>query len=622
MDAVSLSLTLLSKTVTKIGRNDPCPCGSGKKYKRCCNDKPPFSTDLQTQRVHRLFLKNKTGIVATVAGTRKKLDNRIIELFGSCGPDIEANATLLREYVSWLEDECAPIITRHEPLFWLSIDRRIPGWLSINVGGANQEVLLQESSTVKTALFFKHGAKQDSQLETHIDGTFGFEISDDDITRLFGVLGVLFGEITNLQVLYRRVNKSAQLKIGEDGILIAEPNPEETELMLLYDRRRQEFSLTFSPVGFFSAFAARQEFPSAELRADRWSTIGFPYNTDRDYVYQIGTSARIKGPGFLPFRVLLDCFSFIEPFALQVEAVTGLTLRQLRLSFVALKNYICDRWSEEPAQFTYLNRGLVFAEPSFFTEKLTACLKELFQVEAEQGDPQEVVSIFVRLLSSSGSAQEYDPLMRRGVGALHQNPGIWIFDLNLTPVLLANVMMDLQLDSEMRQIKGSHFETYVADRLSSDCPVISMPIKPGLKLKRKGEETAFAEVDAYIQVGALLFLIDCKAYSLTREYFRGDYRAVRNRRILNEQWLDASDRRGAEIAKSRSGANYFIPVEISHVVPVVCSAFPEFWWTFDEREFLVPRSVPRVCTYHELVELLNSNSVNDLVNHPFAIPIV
>lgn len=24
------------RTVTKIGRNDPCPCGSGKKYKKCC----------------------------------------------------------------------------------------------------------------------------------------------------------------------------------------------------------------------------------------------------------------------------------------------------------------------------------------------------------------------------------------------------------------------------------------------------------------------------------------------------------------------------------------------------------------------------------------------------------
>lgn len=23
-------------TAAKVGRNDPCPCGSGKKYKRCC----------------------------------------------------------------------------------------------------------------------------------------------------------------------------------------------------------------------------------------------------------------------------------------------------------------------------------------------------------------------------------------------------------------------------------------------------------------------------------------------------------------------------------------------------------------------------------------------------------
>ena len=27
------------KTVNKVGRNDPCPCGSGKKYKNCCYDK-------------------------------------------------------------------------------------------------------------------------------------------------------------------------------------------------------------------------------------------------------------------------------------------------------------------------------------------------------------------------------------------------------------------------------------------------------------------------------------------------------------------------------------------------------------------------------------------------------
>ena len=28
-----------SQTLHKVGRNDPCPCGSGKKYKRCCGFK-------------------------------------------------------------------------------------------------------------------------------------------------------------------------------------------------------------------------------------------------------------------------------------------------------------------------------------------------------------------------------------------------------------------------------------------------------------------------------------------------------------------------------------------------------------------------------------------------------
>ena len=27
---------LRSIPATKVGRNDPCPCGSGKKFKRCC----------------------------------------------------------------------------------------------------------------------------------------------------------------------------------------------------------------------------------------------------------------------------------------------------------------------------------------------------------------------------------------------------------------------------------------------------------------------------------------------------------------------------------------------------------------------------------------------------------
>jgi uncharacterized protein YecA (UPF0149 family) len=27
------------RTTPKIGRNEPCPCGSGKKYKKCCSNR-------------------------------------------------------------------------------------------------------------------------------------------------------------------------------------------------------------------------------------------------------------------------------------------------------------------------------------------------------------------------------------------------------------------------------------------------------------------------------------------------------------------------------------------------------------------------------------------------------
>lgn len=31
----------LARKPPKVGRNEPCPCGSGKKFKKCCLDLPP-----------------------------------------------------------------------------------------------------------------------------------------------------------------------------------------------------------------------------------------------------------------------------------------------------------------------------------------------------------------------------------------------------------------------------------------------------------------------------------------------------------------------------------------------------------------------------------------------------
>lgn len=40
----------------KIGRNDPCPCGSGKKYKKCClnkADNPVYSDIANLKMIYK-----------------------------------------------------------------------------------------------------------------------------------------------------------------------------------------------------------------------------------------------------------------------------------------------------------------------------------------------------------------------------------------------------------------------------------------------------------------------------------------------------------------------------------------------------------------------------------------
>ena len=38
------------------GRNEPCPCGSGKKYKKCCESKATFSIEAaQAEELERIL---------------------------------------------------------------------------------------------------------------------------------------------------------------------------------------------------------------------------------------------------------------------------------------------------------------------------------------------------------------------------------------------------------------------------------------------------------------------------------------------------------------------------------------------------------------------------------------
>lgn len=56
----------------KIGRNDPCPCGSGKKYKFCCMNKPKEETLLQESEEQRKYRLRNYPLVGA-----ERVDGRV-----------------------------------------------------------------------------------------------------------------------------------------------------------------------------------------------------------------------------------------------------------------------------------------------------------------------------------------------------------------------------------------------------------------------------------------------------------------------------------------------------------------------------------------------------------------
>jgi len=61
--------------VKRVGRNDPCPCGSGRKYKQCCLEKDAAQLSAQRSRA-QAAKSNYIGGRATIGNRALEAANR------------------------------------------------------------------------------------------------------------------------------------------------------------------------------------------------------------------------------------------------------------------------------------------------------------------------------------------------------------------------------------------------------------------------------------------------------------------------------------------------------------------------------------------------------------------
>ena len=90
------------KTVRKykVGRNDPCPCGSGKKYKKCCDNVSPE----RDREEYLVILYNISGESwqENYAGSRADLDKDKLDRFTFCLEDAVRDYPLDHEFIEAL----------------------------------------------------------------------------------------------------------------------------------------------------------------------------------------------------------------------------------------------------------------------------------------------------------------------------------------------------------------------------------------------------------------------------------------------------------------------------------------------------------------------------------------
>ena len=137
----------------KIGRNDPCPCGSGKKYKNCCLKKETMSVP---ERIKNAVEENgyKEDIGTVLANMYRYMERK--QWWGAC------HATCAALYVSLSELGYTPNLCIGEVLgqglyfdhSWITLDGMITD-RAINMtllGGAPASGVIVFGKDIKTGL--------------------------------------------------------------------------------------------------------------------------------------------------------------------------------------------------------------------------------------------------------------------------------------------------------------------------------------------------------------------------------------------------------------------------------------------------------------------------------------
>lgn len=664
----------------KVGRNEPCPCGSGKKYKKCCLLKGDYTKDLPelmmydapAMRMNHLLLSmERDEFMRAYKGPTIGIVRSVMRTVPSSPTRNESEQALI-VWKDMIEQEIQRLCSKHSKYYWLFLSRRIfpetiepydrPSTpylhrITFNLavlkhgqGNQTQEFVAVPPSVDLRQYIFTEAPYSGETVD--IDELGAIEIENETEYKEARSPSVIPRQITRedainiYQVEYlaldyymitaqlRRLWKGGQLKVHQGRFAGVELPRKVEALVDLYDTRSTNYG------SLLSHFGAITDIETIEHKESQdHFTVFIPVpNIERHEVPLVFPGeeffdGKMKGPvypkGGNPSNFVLAPVSIrpfyekMRMFRQSIEEMFGFSPEEFVAFLIGIDRHHRSFWLHNiRSRYSFFQRGYTLMPNRedfrrYLEERYIQVYKHLFGDITTAQASSSFMTMLDRMTYNEEAFADISLWDRTGAKLFLSVPGGLLTDHSVFPPLLESIFSELStrasIDGSIGQIRGDDFENDVEKHLKANIS----DFQPWM-CHRKLEFFSGSErdIDVSFFIGQVLFVVECKAFSVPPAFDRGETGALEARETKLDVALTQADTLCELLCEERKGKNFELPGAITHLVAIAASPFTEYIPKQSDRYFLTA-DIPRVCTPAEIVEFVKHFRLSAHSSKPF-----
>jgi hypothetical protein len=635
---------MVKKEKAKVGRNSPCPCGSGKKYKKCCIGK------LENEKVNIPFDDYHQPVFARMSHQigveffnliKFEKANHIKNFFSLLNPPSQFSSIqsidILKAWKISLEKRIGEIISKHHAYYWLHLYRRIG---PEDAFGFEPPSVFLVRETLECA-FAKYGAEsigndliQGDKISINeiMNGEYeqvlkelGFDTKkiklgkNKTFIKKFGIEQLL--EIYSLEQLaseyvyaagcLRRAYKGGELIVKDIDSYYVQNDVEGLRLIDSFDERNVKYGGTSTtlgvPIETWNSIDNLNFFMHPRYNVYRVKFREYPifkpkFEFNGDIAFNF-----IFGPLDLKEYYYRHSFikeSFSKFFNFPLECFVSCIFSLWRYLLYRLVDTDFS-WFYQINQRAYMQ----FETLDWLVDYVfTVCDKNPFDFKDFNFSKEEIKRFFQSFTRTDENKKNVD-LTTRG-------PRFLVIPISSDKILIDFSSIYSILSSCMHFIgskevtKGTMFEDSVEKILPNNFKIWHK------RKKLKTYDGVVKEIDLSFLNRNCLFICELKCINRSFDFEIGTKKALKWREKKLQQAIKEVEEKEIFLAKNPIGKNYAIPDYVDAILGVVVTPFVEYVWSTNDYYWLTA-DIPRICTPEELKMLNDPNVLQSALKQNF-----